>query len=194
MAAGGGVLGTGQGGARPGGISFGSLIAGLSAIGTLWIFLLMLLICADVIGRGAFSAPILGVTEAMQFSIVGIVFLQLPQTLRIGAMTRSDVLLGKLLRAAPRIGHALQWAFHTTGAVLFAIIFGATWPLMQQAFANEEFYGSTGVVQIPIGPLKVIILIGAACMTIQFLLLAWRDVRVALGLEPPPRRVLPAPE
>ena len=175
------------GGATPARFSFASLIAGLSAVGTLWILFLMLLVCADVIGRGMFNTPILGVTEAMQFSIVGIVFLQLPQTLRIGAMTRSDVLLGKMLRVVPRLGYAFQCVFHAVGATLFAVIFRTTWPLMQQAFANDEFYGSTGVVQIPIGPLKIIILIGSACMTIQFLLLAWRDLRIVFGLEPPPR-------
>ena len=150
---------------------------------------MMLLICADVVARGAFNAPILGVPEMMQFSIVGIVFLQLAQTLRIGAMTRSDVLLGKLLVRAPRFGYALQCLFHATGAVLFGIIFRTTWPLMQQAFANDEFYGSTGVVQIPIGPLKVIILIGCAAIAVQFALLAWRDLRVASGRMPPPRSV-----
>jgi len=178
-------------GAQPGGttparFSFGVLTEGLSAIGTLWIFLLMLLICADVAGRGAFNTPILGVPEMMQFSIVGIVFLQLAQTLRVGAMTRSDVLLGRLLRSAPRIGHALQCLFHVTGGVLFGIIFRTTWPLMEQAFANHEFYGSTGVVQIPIGPLKIIILVGCAAIAVQFLLLAWRDLCVVIGRKKPP--------
>ena len=185
---------TQPGGATPARFSFAALIAGLSAIGTLWILFLMLLVCADVIGRGGFNAPILGVTEAMQFSIVGIVFLQLPQTLRIGAMTRSDVLLGRLLAVVPRLGYAFQCVFHATGAALFIVIFLTTWPLMQQAFANSEFYGSTGVVQIPIGPLKIIILIGCASMTIQFLLLAWRDLRVVLGLAPVPRYGPPAAE
>jgi TRAP-type C4-dicarboxylate transport system permease small subunit len=175
------------GGATPARLSFGIFTAGLSAIGTAWIFFMMVIICVDVVARGAFNAPILGVTELMQFSIVGIVFLQLAQTLRIGAMTRSDVLLGKLLKGAPRIGYGLQGLFHVTGAVMFGIIFRTTWPLMQQAFANDEFYGSTGVVQIPIGPLKIIILIGCATIAVQFLLLAWRDMSVALGRKQPPK-------
>ena len=178
---------THPGGAAPTRFSFGMLTEGLSAIGTAWILVMMLIICADVVARGGFDAPILGVAESMQFSIVGIVFLQLAQTLRIGAMTRSDVLLARLLKRAPRAGHALQGLFHCTGAVLFAIIFRTTWPLMEQAFANDEFYGSTGVVQIPIGPLKVIILVGCATIALQFLLLAWRDLSVALGRKQPPR-------
>ncbi|MFN0306103.1 MAG: TRAP transporter small permease subunit [Burkholderiales bacterium] len=166
---------------------YGRLMSILSAIGTAWIFFLMLLILADVIGRGAFNAPILGVPEMVQFSIVGIVFLQLPETLRTGGLTRSDVLLGALLMHRPRAGHGLALAFHMVGVAVFAIIFVTTWPLMQTAFANSEFYGSTGVFQIPTGPLKVIILIGSAAMAIQFLLMAWQDVRVITGqMAPPP--------
>ena len=147
----------------------------------------MLLILADVIGRGAFSMPILGVPEMVQFSIVGIVFLQLPETLRTGGLTRSDVLLNGLLVKRPRAGHALLVVFHVIGAAVFIVIFVTTWPLMQTAFAGNEFYGSTGVFQVPTGPLKVIILIGAAAMAIQFLLLAWDSLRVATGAAPPPR-------
>src|SRR5690606_14363659 len=92
--------------------SFGAVTGALNAIGTVWIFFLMALISADVIGRGAFDAPILGVPEIVQFSIVGIVFLQLAHTLRHGALTRSDVILRGLLTRVPAIGHALQLVFH----------------------------------------------------------------------------------
>jgi TRAP-type mannitol/chloroaromatic compound transport system permease small subunit len=165
---------------------FGRLTQVLSAIGTGWIFLLMLLILADVIGRGAFSTPILGVPEMVQFSIVGIVFLQLPETLRTGGLTRSDALLNGLLAKRPRAGHALLTLFHLVGASVFGVIFVTTWPLMVTAFEGNEFYGSTGVLQVPTGPLKVIILIGVAAMIIQFLLLAWVSMRVASGSTPPP--------
>jgi TRAP-type C4-dicarboxylate transport system permease small subunit len=165
---------------------YARLMGILSAIGTAWIFFLMVLILADVIGRGTFNAPILGVPEMVQFSIVGIVFLQLPETLRTGGLTRSDVLLGALLIRYPRVGCGMSLFFNLVGVVVFAIIFATTWPLMQTAFAGSEFYGSTGVFQIPTGPLKVIILIGAAAMTIQFLLMAWEDLTVVTGARQPP--------
>jgi len=141
----------------------------------------MLLILADVIGRAAFDAPILGVPEMVQFSIVGIVFLQLPQTLRGGGLTRSELLLAPLRRCSPRAAGVLQAAYDLTGAALFALILAATWPLAVQAFESREFYGSTGVVQIPIGPLKLIIIAGCAVMAAQFLLSAWTSLRGALG-------------
>ena len=49
----------------------------MNAIGTLWIFMLMLLISADVLGRELLGTPIRGVTEIISLSIVAIVFLQL---------------------------------------------------------------------------------------------------------------------
>ncbi|MBL8383854.1 MAG: TRAP transporter small permease [Burkholderiales bacterium] len=168
--------------ARPS--AFGRLLAFLSAIGTAWIFLLMVLICSDVASRDAFNAPILGVPEMVQFSIVGIVFLQLPQTLRSGGLTRSDVLLSGIVRRWPRGGYAMQCLFDLIAAGLFAVIFAATLPLLQAAFTNAEFYGSTGVVQIPIWPLKLLILIGCTAMASQFLLHAWQDALIALGKRP----------
>jgi TRAP-type mannitol/chloroaromatic compound transport system permease small subunit len=168
---------------------FGALTALLAALGTGWILFLMLVICADVLGRWLFDAPILGVAEMVQFSIVGIVFLQLPQTLRVGGLTRADVLFSRVLARSPRIANVLQLVYDLVGGALFATILVTTWPLAVQAFANHEFYGSTGVVQIPTGPLKVIIIVGSAALTVQFCLLAWRDLRIALGGARPAARL-----
>lgn len=141
----------------------------------------MFLILADVIGRAALNAPILGVPEMVQFSIVGIVFLQLPQTLRAGGLTRSELLLQPLRSRGPRAARVLEALYDLTGAALFALILAATWPLALQAFESREFYGSTGVVQIPTGPLKLIIIAGCAVMSLQFLVRAWTSLRAALG-------------
>ena len=163
---------------------FGRLVAGFSALGTARIFFLMVLICADVFSRDAFNLPILGVAEMVQFSIVGIVFLQLPQTLRSGALTRSDVLLAGIVRRWPRGAYVMQGLFDLTGAALFAIIFVTTLPLLKAAWVNSEFYGSTGVVQIPTWPLKFLILVGCATMAVQFLLHAWHAALIACGRLP----------
>jgi TRAP-type C4-dicarboxylate transport system permease small subunit len=164
----------------------GRVTAVFAAVGTAWILFIMGLICADVIGRAAFNAPILGVPEMVQFSIVGIVFLQLPQTLRTGGLTRSDVLLGRIQRGSPRVGHLMQLVYDLVGLALFVVIVVTTWPLMIAAFEYGEFYGSTGVVQIPTGPLKVIIMAGCTLMAIQFLISAAAEIR---GLVAPVRPV-----
>ena len=167
--------------------SYGSITSLLSAIGTGWILVLMLLICADVLGRDLFRQPIPGVPEMVAFSIVGIVFLQLAQTLRTGGMTRSDVLLGGMMKRRPRLGHSLECLFSLVGFALFATITRTTWPLMVRAFDEGDFYGNIGVIQLPIWALKLIIIVGSVAIAIQFLLIAWHSARIAvIGDQPDP--------
>ena len=78
----------------------------LNGIGTLWIFLIMLLINTDVLLRFLFNAPIDGVTEIVEVSIAGIVFLQLADAIRAGRLTRSDGLFNKIKANKPVLG---QW-------------------------------------------------------------------------------------
>src|ERR671937_441992 len=81
--------------------SFEGLLSALSSVGTMWIFVLMVIINADVIGRSSMNHPIPGVAEFVTLSIVGILFLQLGQCLRSGRMTRADGFLESVRRRAP---------------------------------------------------------------------------------------------
>ncbi len=74
----------------------------LAAIGTLWIFFLMFLVVADVVGRNFLDSPITGVAEFAARSVAAIVFLQLAAAILSGKMTRSDFLLRLLARRSPR--------------------------------------------------------------------------------------------
>jgi TRAP-type mannitol/chloroaromatic compound transport system permease small subunit len=158
-------------------LAFDRLTGVLNAIGTAWIFVLMVLINADIFGREAFGAPVRGVTEIVSMSIVAIVFLQLAHTLWAGRITRSDALITRLTNRLPRLGYALQSLYHLTGAVLFAIIFQASLPYFTKALEIDEYVGAAGDFTAPVWPVKLIILIGSAATGIQFLLLAWRDAR-----------------
>lgn len=165
--------------------SYGRITAVLSAIGTGWILVLMVLICADVLGRDLLQQPIPGVPEMVSFSIVGIVFLQLAQTLRTGGLTRSDAVIVGLLTRRPRVGNALLCLFALVGCALFAVITHTTWPLMLRAYAEGEYYGNIGLIQLPVWALKLIIIIGSVAIAIQFLLIAWHAARIAIGSVPP---------
>ena len=72
---------------------FGGLALAMNGVGTLWIFVLMFIICADVTGRYLFNAPIKGAAEMVGYSIVTAVFLQLASTLRVGRFTRVEMLI-----------------------------------------------------------------------------------------------------
>ena len=72
-----------------------------NAIGTLVVLALVAVVNFDVVARGVFNAPFLGAVEVVQFSMVLIVFLQLPDVIRVGRLTRSDGFLQLLDRARP---------------------------------------------------------------------------------------------
>lgn len=161
-------------------LSFGPVLGGLNAVGTLWTFALLILINADVFGRYLFNSPIRGVPELVALSIVGIVFLQLPHTLRVGRMTRSDAFIGKLLARKPRIGRALEFVYHLTGAGLFAVLVQATLPLFRQAWSENLYVGAAGDFTAPEWPVKLIVVVGCIGACIQYLALAAADIQAIL--------------
>jgi TRAP-type C4-dicarboxylate transport system permease small subunit len=156
----------------------------LNALGTLWIIALMLLINADVLGRNLFNAPLRGVTELVALSIVGIVFLQLADTLHSGRFTRADVLLDRLKRRRPAFAARLQALFHGVGAGLMAVILWAAWRPLVEAIRIREYVGAIGDFTAPVWPVRLIMLIGLCATLITFLLLAWADLRRARSLAP----------
>ncbi len=170
---------TGRG--DPAATGFSRVTSWMNAVGTLWIFALMVLVNADIIGRDFFDAPVRGTTEMTAISIVGIVFLQLAHTLWAGRLTRSDALLGFLDRRKPRLSAGLRAAYNLTGAGLMAVIFTASLPYFQRALDIGEYIGAVGDFTAPTWPVRLIILIGSAATCIQFALLAWREVRTMIG-------------
>lgn len=160
---------------------FNRLTGLLNAVGTVWIFALMILVNADIFGRNFLNAPIRGTTELTALSIVGIVFLQLAHTLWAGRLTRSDALLDILIVKRPKVAAALNMVFHAVGAVLMLIIFKASLPYFNRAVEIEEYVGAIGDFTAPTWPIRLIILIGSAATAVQFLLLTWSDIKKLTG-------------
>ncbi len=79
--------------------------------GSIWIFCLMSILCADVISRAVFHAPINGVPLLVELSILVIMFMQLPAAIRSGRLTRSDILLAASVRDRPSLGLSLRAAY-----------------------------------------------------------------------------------
>lgn len=143
---------------------FRKWVAGLNGVGTIWIFALMLLINMDIILRGLFSAPIDGVPEMVELSIAGIVFLQLGDAVRAGRLTRSDGLYNKLKASKPKLGHILGIVFDLAGAVFFLAILSGSVPMFIDAWTNNHYAGSEGILTIPVWPIRLILCI--SCITV----------------------------
>ena len=156
---------------------FQRLTQAFNALGTLWIVLLMLLINSDVLGRNLLNAPVRGVTELVSLSIVGIVFLQLADTLHSGRITRADVLLQGLNRGHPQLAALLHAVFHGVGAALMATILWAAWEPLWESIRIREYVGAIGDFTAPVWPVRLVMLIGLATTLTTFVLLAWADLK-----------------
>jgi len=153
------------------------LLDGLAAIGTIWTFGLMLLICADVIGRSFLNAPITGVAEIAAHSVVGIVFLQIGATIYHRRMTRADFLIDRLARVAPRAGAAVETVFLVIGALAMAFVAQAAWPGLWNSVELREFFGVQGVFTIPTWPFRALIVLGGAAGALAYAVLALAEAR-----------------
>ncbi|WP_332743081.1 TRAP transporter small permease subunit [Hydrogenophaga sp.] len=158
------------------------LTQGLNALGTLIIIGLMLLINTDIVGRTGFDAPVRGVTELVSLSIVGIVFLQLADTLRSGRFTRADMLLDRLKRTRAPLAAALQAVYHLLGAALMLIILWAAWPSLVESIRMREYVGALGDFTAPVWPVRLMMLVGLSVTALTFVLLAAMDVKRARHL------------
>ena len=159
----------------------GWIADGMNAVGSILIMVVMLLICADVLGRNLLGKPIHGVSELVAMSIVAIVFLQLASTLRAGRMSRAELFIDTFAVKHPRAASVLQFTFDVMGVFVFVVIVTATWPIFERAWSGNEFIGVQGVFTAPTWPVKLIVLVGAALTGLQYLLLAASSARAALG-------------
>lgn len=149
---------------------FDRFTAAMSALGTLGILLVMLLISADVFGRFVLGRPIAGVPEIVAMSILSIVFLQLANTLMRGKITRADGFLELLKARAPRIGLIVDALMHFVGAALLGVLVNAFYPLLLRAWGRNETVGAVGHFLAPVWPSYLIVLVGALALCIAFTL------------------------
>ncbi len=167
--------------------TFSSFVAGLNSVGTALIFALVVMINVDVFSRFLFNAPIDGVTELVELSIVAIVFLQLADAVRTGRLIRSEGLYSRLQQKYPRLGHILGAFFDLAGAIFFITIIIGGIPRFIDAWQRGYFSGNKGIFVVPVWPVRLVLVIGALTVVMVFLGLAWnhlRDVNKTPGDDP----------
>lgn len=145
------------------------MLNALSWLGGVWLIALIVLVCSDVVGRSFFNAPITGVAEIAAFSIIGIVCLQLPETILHNRLTRTDLFIAPLHANLPRLGSALEALFALAGVAVFLVIFRGSLEFFEKSLAASEFYGVQGVFTFPTWPIRLILLVGVGASAIAFL-------------------------
>lgn len=149
-----------------------------NAAGTLVLLGLVIVINVDIFSRGLFNLPFRGAIEVVQFSMVLIVFLQLPDVVKVGRLTRSDGLLILIKDRFPRVKRVLDFAINLLSAAVMALITLAIFPEFLEMWESNDFFGIPGVFTAPWWPIKLTILCSAGLCTIIFLLLTRKQPNV----------------
>ena len=139
-----------------------------NSAGSVWIFGLMFLICADIIARAGFNAPIRGVTEIVGYTLIGAVFLQLAHSLHVGRFSRAEMFIEPLARKHPVTAALFQMVFSAGGVFVFGLIAFGTTSKFEEAWPDLKF-GVEGDFTILVWPLRLIILIGATMVAVKYL-------------------------
>ncbi|MCX7560935.1 TRAP transporter small permease [Sulfitobacter sp. F26204] len=140
-----------------------------NVLGSLLIVSLVGLITADVAGRNLLGAPLSGVPELVSLSIVAIVFLQAPQALKAGRMTRSDGMIDILHKRVPTLAKGLETAFDLVGVLVLLAILYAHWPMMIRSWLRSDFVGAIGDFTAPTWPIKTMLTLGCILLALQFI-------------------------
>ncbi len=140
----------------------------LSTLSAFWILLLCAIYLYDIIGREAFNAPFLGTHEIVGNSIVGILFLELPASIRRGAMLRTTIIYDALGTRGRAI---INGASYVLGIILFTAIILGGWDAMITSWRMGEIEGA-GAFEVPVYPVRtVIIVMSMVCVAVYIYLL-----------------------
>ena len=160
---------------------FGALISGMNAAGSCWIMVLMLLINVEAISRSAFNRPIIGVIEMIEISVIGIVFMQLADSLRRGVFIRSDGLFNQVMRRKPGAAHMMAIATYSLGALFMGLILWGSVPFFLNAWNDDWYVGVEGMFTAPRWPIVLIVVVAVLVTMIQFLIMLAGHVRQLSG-------------
>ena len=161
--------------ARRPGVSRGLLgmaTEALNALGSIWIFALMVTMLADMSSRSLLNRPISGVAEVAGLSVVGIVYLQLAAAVRCGRMTRADFIAQWVQRRLPGLGRLMSLVFNLLGAATMAGLAYASLPPFLAAWTDNEPLGTAGVFLVQTWPFRGIVVLGAGLAAVCYLTLA----------------------
>ena len=139
----------------------------MNSAGTLWVFFLMFLICADIIGRAFFNSPIRGTNEIIAYTIVGAVFLQLTHSLHVGRFVRAEMFIEPLNKRRPIVGALYEALYSCAGMFVALLIAYGTYFVLIKSWPDITF-GVENEFTILEWPLRTIILAGAVTLAFKY--------------------------
>lgn len=148
-----------------------TLSLAVAVIGGLGTVTIMLLINADVIGRGAFGTPVPATAEIVSAAIVTVVFLQMPFATITGRNIRSDIILSRIERRSARVGYFFDSFHHAVGTVMLLILLWYIASDVASAIEDRETVGLYRIFTLPRWPFVVAVLVGCALTALNYALL-----------------------
>ncbi|WP_430474405.1 TRAP transporter small permease [Thalassospira lucentensis] len=147
--------------------------------GTLMVLALVVVVNYDMLARTLFHRPLHGAIELVQFAMVLIVFLQLPDVIRAGRLTRSEGFLVLLELFSPVLARAMRRLIDTLSFVIMALIAVASFPLFIEMWESQDYFGIPGVFTAPWWPIKLTILVSSCLCGAIFVLRVIAPIRRA---------------
>jgi TRAP-type C4-dicarboxylate transport system permease small subunit len=138
--------------------------------GTAVVLMLVVVVNYDVIARGVFHKPFHGAVELVQFSMVLIVFLQLPDVTRVNRLTRSDGFLMIAGTRWPRLSAFIDKFINLIAGIFMLLVAIAIWPEFVDMFETKDYFGVPGIFTAPWWPIKLVIFLSASLCCILFAL------------------------
>ncbi|MGX1101188.1 TRAP transporter large permease subunit [Amorphus sp. MBR-141] len=175
-------------------LALGNRLVGVAAttfatVSALWIFAMMILVCADVASRGIANRPIMGVAEIVSYSVPSCVFLAIALSIRTGRFLRADFIFEKVEQRYPRAGALFDTLFSFAGTWVFFKVAEGLWPRVVRSWVNDDFFGSVGTFTAPTWPFFGTIFLGACLATLQFAVLTLAAAGSAVGKRSAPEPV-----
>ena len=154
---------------------FNGLTHLMNSIGTLWVFGLMFLICADIFARNVFNHPLNGVPEIIGYSIVGTIYLQLANTLHAGRFTRAEILIDWMEVRRPFAARIFNGLFNLAGIAVFVVLVKGFWLEFAEAWATDAITGVPGTITFIVWPFYLILVVGGSATCLEFALRFLRE-------------------
>lgn len=148
--------------------NFAAIIA--NAVGTLVVLGLVMIVNFDVVARGVFNAPFRGTYELVQFSVVLIVFLQLPDVVRVDRLTRSDGFLNVVHNIKPTFAANMRRIINAVSAIFMGLIAYIMFPEFLEMYHTKDYFGVPGIFTAPWWPIKLVIAASSALCSVIFVL------------------------
>ena len=145
--------------------AYGRLLQAFGLLAAVSIFIMLVLVVANVIGRYVFNAPITGAFEITESLLVVIIMLGLALTQYYDGHIRVTILTRRMPARWARLA---KIATLLLGAVFFLWCAYASWKFALESYSFKE--QEWGTITFPLYPFKFVVFLGVVLLAVQFLL------------------------